>query len=65
MSKYQIKQDVEKCIGCGTCVSMCVDNWEMKDDGKAHPIKKELEDIGCNQDAADSCPVQCIIIEEI
>ncbi len=65
MSKYKIKQDVEKCIGCGTCVSMCATNWEMKDDGKAYPIKKEVEEIGCNQGATDSCPVQCITIEEI
>lgn len=65
MAKYKIKQDVEKCISCGTCVSMCADNWEMRDDGKAYPIKENVEDVGCNQDAADSCPVQCIeIVEE-
>ena len=65
MAKYIIKQDLDKCIGCGTCVSMCADNWEMKDDSKAYPIKEELKDVGCNQDAADACPVQCIEVMKI
>jgi ferredoxin len=63
MSKYKIIQDAEKCIGCGTCVSMCPDNWEMKENGKAYPKKEEIDEIGCNQQAADSCPVQCISIK--
>lgn len=65
MAKYKIKQDFDKCIGCGTCVSMCSANWEIKDDGKAYPIKEDVDDIGCNQLAGDSCPVQCITVEEI
>ncbi len=64
MAKYKIKQDMEKCIGCGTCVSLCPSNWEMKDNGKAYPKKTEVEELGCNKQAADSCPVQCISIEE-
>ena len=56
----KIEQDQEKCVGCGTCVQVCPDNWEMieTDDGpKSKPKKTELDDVGCNQDAADSCPV--------
>jgi len=60
---YKIIHEREKCIGCGACVSAC-DNWEMGDDGKSKPKKKEVEEIGCNQDAADNCPVQCIKIQE-
>ncbi len=62
---YRIVQNREACIGCGACVSVCPDNWEMKDDGKASPIKTEVDDVGCNQDAADVCPVQCIKIEKV
>lgn len=62
--KYKIIQEREKCIGCGTCVALCPDNWEMKSDNKASLKKTEVEDIGCNQRAADSCPVQCIKIEK-
>lgn len=59
---FKIEQKREDCIGCGACVSMCPDNWEMKDDGKSTPKKKKLDEVGCNQEAADVCPVQCIKI---
>lgn len=61
---YKITQDHEKCIGCGTCVALCPENWEMQDDGKARPKKTTVEEIGCNQQAADSCPVACIHIKK-
>jgi len=64
MARYKINQEIEKCIGCGACESTC-DNWKLGDDGKARPVKIELDDIGCNQAAADICPVQCIHIEEV
>ena len=57
---YKIEFDKEKCIGCGAC-TQC-DNWEIGDDRKAYPIKTELKEIGCNQDAADMCPVEAIKI---
>ena len=52
----------EECIGCGTCAAVCEDNWEMTDDGKAKPKKTTLKELGCNKEAADACPVQCIKI---
>ncbi len=60
----KIMQDHEKCIGCGNCVSACPSNWEMGKDGKAKPKKSEVKEIGCNADAAESCPVSCISIVE-
>lgn len=65
MGKIRIKHIREDCIGCGACVSICGDNWRMGDDHKAVPKKTELDDIGCNKEAADSCPVECIKIEEV
>ena len=59
-----IKQDHEKCIGCGSCIALCPDNWEMTDDGKAKPKKTSLDEVGCNKAAADACPVHCIEIVE-
>ncbi len=69
----KIIQEHNKCIGCGTCAAVCPKYWEIGDDGKAKPIgaKKEgsnyqleVKDAGCNQEAADSCPVKCIKLEK-
>ncbi len=61
-----------KCIGCGTCVSLCPKYFEMGEDGKSHlkgsksseRNELEIKEIGCAQEAADSCPVQCIHLEK-
>lgn len=63
------------CIGCGICVSSCPKYWEMSGDGKANlknsvfnqeTSKNELEvdEVDCNSDAAEACPVQCIVVIE-
>lgn len=66
-----------KCISCGSCAAVCPDFWEMAEDGKSH-LKGSKEDPktgdeeleidkdkkGCNQEAADICPVQIIHIVE-
>jgi len=68
----KIVHEREKCIGCGSCVALCPKFWEMADDGKSTLIgseknpegnfELEVEEIECNQKAADACPVQCIRI---
>jgi len=63
MGKYKIIFNKEACIGCGACVAICPENWEMKGD-KASPKKIELESLGCNQKAADACPVTAIKIKK-
>ena len=65
MAKYKVESDKDVCIGCGACVSMCPDNWEMEEDGKAKALHEEIDEIKCNEDAKDSCPVDCITIEKI
>lgn len=64
MSKYKIEHDLNACIGCGACVSVCPDNWEMDDNGKVRAKNNEIEDICCNNEAKDACPVNCIEIKE-
>jgi ferredoxin len=64
MAKIKIEQNRDICIGCGACTSVCPDNWVMKGD-KSYPKKTELNDIDCNQEAADVCPVQCIKIVKL
>ena len=63
MAKQKIKVSAEKCIGCGACAAQC-DNFEMEGD-KAVAKEKEVNEIGCNQDAADACPVDAITIKEM
>ena len=64
MAKFKIEFHRDECIGCGACASVCPDNWELKGD-KSHPKKTELNEIGCNQEAVDVCPVQCIKIKKL
>ena len=61
MAKIKIIYDKEACIGCGSCEAVCPENWKLEGD-KAIPKKLELNDVGCNQEAADSCPVSAIKI---
>ena len=59
---FKIEIDKEACIGCGACAATC-DNFELNE-GKAVAKKTEVDDIGCNQEAADVCPVDAIKIKK-
>ncbi len=70
--KKTIVFERDKCIGCGTCAVICSSFWEMREDGRAglkesankgkEREEREIEDANCNEEAAQSCPVQCIRI---
>ena len=57
----KIVVDVDKCIGCGACVAICPEGFEMVD-GKVHPVKTEVKKISCEAEAASSCPVGAISV---
>ena len=70
----KVKVNQEACIGCGVCVSMCPDVFELSPEGKsqivekfrgASPAEGEIpEDLrSCVEGAADNCPVKAITIE--
>lgn len=60
--------DKSKCIGCGTCWSLCDKFFEQGQDGRSSLVgvgdieEKEIDKINCAKAAVDSCPVQCITI---
>ena len=55
------KVDQEKCIGCGTCVAMCSDCFQLNDGGKAECHCGENCQCSCNvDDIIVACPVQAI-----
>jgi ferredoxin len=65
--------EVQKCIGCGSCEAVCSKFWKLGDEGKVslagskpkgENFELEVEEFGCNSDAAENCPVQCIKLEK-
>ena len=57
--------DTDECVACGTCVEICPEVFEMEDGADTATVLLETggpeEAI---QEAIDSCPVQCISLEE-
>ncbi len=71
MSKIILER--KECIGCGSCVALCPKYFELSGDGKVSVVNAgrdektgddelEVKKVECGQEAADSCPVQCIKI---
>ncbi|MFP4013745.1 MAG: ferredoxin [Chitinispirillaceae bacterium] len=56
--------DLEACIGCELCPSVCPDVFKMGDDGLAHTITEDVpsDAEAAAQEAAESCPVNAINI---
>ena len=48
----------ESCIGCGTCVGVAPDVFEMNDEGLSSVIGDDVDS------AAESCPVEAIEVED-
>jgi ferredoxin len=59
------KVDKEKCIGCGSCVAICPEVYEIETDGKAGA----KAGVDCEQyagkvnEAKDACPAMAISVE--
>jgi len=52
--------DDELCIGCGTCVEICPDVFELGENEKAY-VKNQEGCKECNcEEAINSCPVSAI-----
>ena len=53
-----VKVDKEKCIGCGSCVAVCSEVFEMQ--GDKAKVKSGAKNTGCVKEAIESCPVDAI-----
>jgi len=61
----KVRVDEELCVGDETCVEICPEIFEMQGDvaaAKMEEVPEELE--GACKEAAESCPVDAILIEE-
>lgn len=59
------KVDLDLCTGCGLCPDICPQVFELDGDGArviVDPVPSDAED-ACRE-AAESCPVEAIAIEE-
>lgn len=70
---YRVEIERDLCITCGNCVNECDEMFKIIDDkstlidGEINEDNfsiKEYGDISCGVDAAEMCPVECIIVYE-
>ena len=55
------KIDTEKCIGCGACVSICAEVFELNDEAKSVVKKADYaKNAKGIEEAKEACPVQAI-----
>ncbi len=61
----KVRVDEEACVGDETCAEICPEIFEMQGDlavAKMEEVPEEFE--GACKEAAESCPVDAILIEE-
>lgn len=75
MTEVKVIHERDICIGCCACESIAPKFWKMNSDTKADLVGAKKEDgkevyvletdaITENIEAAQSCPVECIHVEE-
>ena len=55
--------DKAMCIGCGTCVAIAPKSFKLTEDGKVEVIDPVGDSSEAVADAAESCPVNAISIQ--
>jgi len=58
-----IKIDLEKCIGCGSCVAIAPGTFKMNDDFKAEVLDEITDSEETSKMGVESCPTQAITVE--
>jgi ferredoxin len=52
------------CIGAAMCVATAPDVYELDDQGLSHAVNPDPGDDDLLWEAAESCPVQAVILED-
>ncbi len=60
MEKIEVNKDL--CIGCGACMAICPETFEMDSDGLAKAVNNEINDEV--KTAEESCPTNAIKINK-
>ena len=63
-TKSKVKIDEDKCIGCGTCVALAKDTFEMNSENKAEVKKGKHDEDETVLQAAQSCPVAAVEVKD-
>ncbi len=59
----KITVDQEKCIGCGACVAVAPELFDLNQEGKSQAKKKDDLNAEETEKAAQTCPVGAIKVE--
>jgi len=62
--KIKIEIDELLCSGCGICVDICPDVFEIGDNGIVYVKHFNSDNQDCIAEAAENCPRSAIILEE-
>ncbi len=59
-----VRIDKDECIGCQSCFEICPEVFGFDDDEeKAYVLENFDQDADCAEEAAASCPAECIYLE--
>ena len=52
------------CIGCGSCVAIASEDFDINDEGLAYALNDKIINVDDAKEAKECCPTSSIIIEE-
>ncbi|GAA2671796.1 MULTISPECIES: ferredoxin [Actinosynnema] len=63
MPEWSVEVDRDTCIGSGMCAAIAAGHFRL-DDGRAAPLASPVEPADDVVDAAESCPVEAILVRD-
>ncbi|MFC6090657.1 ferredoxin [Saccharothrix lopnurensis] len=63
MTRWTVEVDRSRCLGTGMCSSIAPDHFRLED-GTATPVNPSVEPADAVVDAAESCPMEAILVRD-